>query len=567
MPDGTEAHQPAICAVIVLYRKSATEAVALQSLISAYAAVRKQDLKFEAIVYDNSPQAGDASGLPPFVHYVSDADNAGLARAYNFALSRALDKQYDWLLTLDQDTVLPEDFLLRMIEHVRTYGTDPSIGAIVPQLSEGEVRLSPRRAYFARSRALPHGYLGIGAGEVHAFNSATFWRVQALAGTGGFCEFFWLDHLDLWTHRELYEAGYRVFVAGDLQLQHSLSLLDYKARLTPARYANFLEAESAFTDLCKPPQERAALTCRLFFRLLRQRKRQESLEIRKLTFRCMVDRVLKRKGERIARWKTRMMERPGTDNGFRPAVSVCMAAHNGERYIADQLRSILVQLSGRDEIIVVDDASTDRTRECVCALGDPRIRLIVHRENLGILQTFEDAVREARNGIIFLTDQDDLWRHDKIEKIVRAFADHPEVSLIASAVRLIDDAGNPIAGESKPFHSGFCANLIRNRWLGCSMVFRARIRRQILPFPRGFDVLHDIWIGTRNSLSGGNSLYIDDPLVFYRRHDTNATGRSRLGMGRRLRVRLHLLRALAAFQTRRRSNLLTVNQKLNRRCH
>ena len=242
----------------------------------------------------------------------------------------------------------------------------------------------------------------------------------------------------------------------------------------------------------------------------------------------------------------------------RPRISVCMATYNGERYVAQQLSSILVQLDEKDEIVIMDDASTDETCRRIRALGDPRIRLVEHGNNRGVLRTFEDALRHASGDVIFLSDQDDIWVHDKVSTVMRALAEHPEVALVASDTALIDEDGKLTAesyfrprGEFKP---GFWANWVRNRYGGCTLAFRAELLNDILPFPHRRDTLHDIWIGIRNSLSGHGTLYIDKPLVLNRRHESTATGRKRLGILRKLRGRLGLLLAVVEYEAFRRTS-------------
>jgi glycosyltransferase involved in cell wall biosynthesis len=232
----------------------------------------------------------------------------------------------------------------------------------------------------------------------------------------------------------------------------------------------------------------------------------------------------------------------------RPRVSVCVAAYNGERFIADQLRSILGQLSPRDEIIIVDDASCDRTRQIIRAERDDRIRLIEHQVNHGVLVSFEEAVRGAAGEIIFLSDQDDIWLPGKVSEVLAAFDRYPESAVVVSDAALIDQDGNTVAPSyfrDRPFKAGLLPNLLHCRYLGCVMAFRSALVPGILPFPRGFDVGHDIWIGTRNAISGGATCYIDKPLVLYRRHAENLTGRRRLPRFRQIRLRAHLLWALA----------------------
>ncbi len=238
------------------------------------------------------------------------------------------------------------------------------------------------------------------------------------------------------------------------------------------------------------------------------------------------------------------------------SISVCMAARNGEAFIGQQLASILQQLSAEDEVIVVDDASTDGTRDRICELADPRIRLFVHSETRGVVRTFEEAIRRAGNELIFLSDQDDLWLPGKAAAISRVFAAHPEVTLVVSGVALVDSAGNPLPGGQAPrrrFRPGLMANLIRNQYQGCTMAFRSGIRPEIVPFPYKYDVLHDIWIGVRNHLAHGTTVYIDEALVLYRRHERTVTGRKKLGIRRRLLTRFHLVVALAAYSWRRRA--------------
>ncbi len=239
----------------------------------------------------------------------------------------------------------------------------------------------------------------------------------------------------------------------------------------------------------------------------------------------------------------------------RPRVSVCMAAYNGERYIAAQLQSILGQLADGDEVIVVDDASTDGTRGRVRAFHDNRIRLIVHPANLGVSRTFEDAIRAASHSIIFLSDQDDLWVSTKVDEVLELFSRTPEVTLVTSDNSLINVDGSLIKDSyftpRGRFRPGLLANLIRNRYGGCNMAFRASILSEVLPLPHRYDVLHDVWIGVRNSLSYGEARYIDKVLVLNRRHDNTLTGRN-LSIWRKARVRIHLLCALLCFSVRRR---------------
>lgn len=239
----------------------------------------------------------------------------------------------------------------------------------------------------------------------------------------------------------------------------------------------------------------------------------------------------------------------------RTPISVCMAAYNGERFISEQIQSILSQLTLFDEIVVVDDNSTDGTIAVVTGVADNRIKLLRHAQNLGVSRSFEDAIRAASNPIVFLSDQDDVWVEDKVDIILEAFASNPDVTLIATDTALINSEGELIKasyfGPRGRFSQGFWANWMRNRFGGCTMAFRAAIIDEILPLPHDYDVLHDLWIGVRNDLARHKTLYIDRPLVLNRRHNSTATGRGSLSLWRRLRTRIHLLLAVASYGARR----------------
>jgi glycosyltransferase involved in cell wall biosynthesis len=237
----------------------------------------------------------------------------------------------------------------------------------------------------------------------------------------------------------------------------------------------------------------------------------------------------------------------------RARVSVCMAAYNGSQYIREQVASILPQLDRGDEIVVVDDASQDGSVAILEDFHDKRIHIIRHKKNCGVLSTFERALREACGDIIFLADQDDIWAPDKVSVTLDAFQQHPESMVVVSDASCIDAHGTVTASSffaKRRFTSGLLANLIHSRFAGCVMAFRAQLRSEILPFPNRYDVLHDIWIGTRNTISGGKTFYIDKPLIMYRRHSANLTSGARLSRALQLRVRFHLILALGRYWLR-----------------
>ena len=97
-------------------------------------------------------------------------------------------------------------------------------------------------------------------------------------------------------------------------------------------------------------------------------------------------------------------------------VSVCLASYNGEKFIKQQIDSILCQLGKHDEIIISDDSSTDRTVQIIKNYNDPRIKLIEDCKFQSPIFNLENALKQAKGDYIFLSDQDDFWESKNTKK-------------------------------------------------------------------------------------------------------------------------------------------------------
>jgi glycosyltransferase involved in cell wall biosynthesis len=202
-------------------------------------------------------------------------------------------------------------------------------------------------------------------------------------------------------------------------------------------------------------------------------------------------------------------------------ISVALAAYNGALYIRQQLDSILDNLSAEDEIVISDDGSTDGTLAIIeeYRAKDTRILLLTGPGD-GVIANFEHAIAGCRGDYIFLADQDDLWMPDKMEKVMRVFAD-PKVFLVIHDAKVMNaDLSGTLMESffayrgSKP---GVWANLLKNRYMGCCMAFRKELIPKILPIPRDIP-MHDQWIGLLSDHYYGNSVFLQDVLLYYRRH-------------------------------------------------
>lgn len=226
-------------------------------------------------------------------------------------------------------------------------------------------------------------------------------------------------------------------------------------------------------------------------------------------------------------------------------ISVAIAAYYGEKYIEDQLRSILTQLPTDGEVVVSVDPSDDGTFDLLSRLSaaDRRI-VLIHGEGKGLIRNFENAIRACTGDVIFLSDQDDVWLPGKVEAVTSAFSDL-DVSVVLHDASVTDGELNII---QKSFfavhgrHDGALANWIRNSYIGCCMAFRRDICDAILPFPDNLP-MHDQWIGIIGSRVG-RAVYVDRPLILWRRHGNNASSTSHAGVVQMLRWRLSLALSL-----------------------
>lgn len=208
-------------------------------------------------------------------------------------------------------------------------------------------------------------------------------------------------------------------------------------------------------------------------------------------------------------------------------ISVCLACYNGEKYIKEQLDSILCQLEKEDEIVISDDGSTDETLNVIKSLNDSRIKIFFNKDKRGYSKNFENSIANANGNVIFLCDQDDVWMPNKVKVMLLSL----EVAdLVISDAMITDDSLKPTLGSHFLLHKtkrGFINNFLKTRYIGACMAFRKSMLRKLMPFPDNQNLCaHDYWIATIGELYYKVEL-IDVPLIKYRRHGANASNGGR----------------------------------------
>ena len=205
-------------------------------------------------------------------------------------------------------------------------------------------------------------------------------------------------------------------------------------------------------------------------------------------------------------------------------ISVCIPTYNGEAFIRQQIESILNQLSDNDEVVISDDNSTDNTIEILRSLNDKRIKIHFNSGKNGVVHNIENALQKCKGDYIFLSDQDDVWADNKVQVCMQALQKN---TFVISDCYIVNHKLEIIHNsffETNKSHKNKWLALARNPYLGCCLAFHRSILEKALPFPKSTP-MHDIWLG--NVAAFFYSLtFIDDKLIFYRRHDKNASSSS-----------------------------------------
>lgn len=165
-------------------------------------------------------------------------------------------------------------------------------------------------------------------------------------------------------------------------------------------------------------------------------------------------------------------------------ISVVIATYNGEKYIQDQLQSIINQTHKPDEIIISDDGSVDRTIEIIHAIQsntqDIKINHFLNTTVHGFVGNFTFGLRKSSGDVIFLSDQDDIWKKDKIEKYLNIFQNNPSVAVIHGEIDIVDLKGQLITKKSQHYPQklnliNFSNFLKKPNYPGMSLAFKKQV--------------------------------------------------------------------------------------------
>lgn len=225
-------------------------------------------------------------------------------------------------------------------------------------------------------------------------------------------------------------------------------------------------------------------------------------------------------------------------------MSVALCTYDGSAYVREQVGSILAQSRPVTELVIADDGSGDGTPAIVDEVlaahaqahpdAMPRVVRLAGGSRLGVAANFQRALLACTGDLIALSDQDDVWHPDRIERLVAEFASVPAAGLVHSNARLVDAEGAPLGatlfealGLTAAEHAeidegrGFEALLRRNLATGATTILRSGVRDLALPIPDGW--LHDEWLAIVAAATSRTAI-IDAALTDYRQHGANVIG-------------------------------------------
>jgi Glycosyl transferase family 2 len=229
-----------------------------------------------------------------------------------------------------------------------------------------------------------------------------------------------------------------------------------------------------------------------------------------------------------------------SESKFKPKsesrISVAMCTYNGERFLPEQLASIVQQTRSPDELIVCDDRSTDRTltvlRDFAASVSFP-VRIFVNEHNLGVSANFEGAIRRCKGDLIALSDQDDIWYPTRLEMSAWTLDCERDIGLVFTDADLIDANGQlldqtiwkRLRFAGKPLHdllAGQWTVLAKQRFVtGATVMFRSSLRESSLPVGAGW--VHDEWIAM-TAAAFSRLGPIEQALIRYRIHGSQQVG-------------------------------------------
>lgn len=209
---------------------------------------------------------------------------------------------------------------------------------------------------------------------------------------------------------------------------------------------------------------------------------------------------------------------------------VMMSTYNGEKYLKEQIDSILNQKKVKVNLIVRDDGSTDNTRKILDEYQAKHKLKYYYGENLGPARSFLDIInsiflKNTRVNYFAFSDQDDIWKSDKLIRAINVLSKSNKPFLYCADFQRIDRNGNYLKNNFHYTTSTFNHSVVCSYCTGCTMVFNYSLLTQIRNKEPGYLFMHDDWIH-KVCLAIDGKVFFDRNYraVLYRQHGDNVVG-------------------------------------------
>ncbi len=207
-------------------------------------------------------------------------------------------------------------------------------------------------------------------------------------------------------------------------------------------------------------------------------------------------------------------------------VQVLLSSYNGEKYIKEQIESILKQEEVVISLLIRDDGSCDKTLEIIENLKNENPNITYYSgKNLGPARSFMDLVNNSGDFDYYaFSDQDDVWEPKKLISAINKLKQSDKPSLYLSAMDIVDENLNFI--EKKQIEGNFCfeGEMIKNFATGCTQVFNKALNKIIKSYTPNYIIMHDSWITRVCYAIGGNVIIDENSYIKYRQHKGNVLG-------------------------------------------
>lgn len=214
-------------------------------------------------------------------------------------------------------------------------------------------------------------------------------------------------------------------------------------------------------------------------------------------------------------------------------IDILLATYNGEKYLNEQIESILNQTYKNFRLIIYDDCSTDDTLKILEKYKQVDNRIIVYRqeENVGYVKNFEMLLEKVENDIYMLSDQDDVWLPNKIEESLKTLREQ-KADLVYTDLEVVDENLNVIYPSFTKYrktfdkakkYNDYRAVFLYNLVTGCTIISKKAFINKILPLPKNKYMPHDFWLALNVAING-KIYFLEKPYIMYRQHGNNQIG-------------------------------------------